>query len=70
MNKITHIQTYMYCYGDCEPFVAIHRGGSDRVRFYTLTKASAWRLASAIPYGKGRYGVDGQGWSWIREEVE
>ncbi len=64
--KITHFKLYMLAHGD--PFVALSRGSGDNtiVRFYTLYKATAWRLAEVSRMFRGNHSVDGQGWSWTR----
>ena len=64
--KIRYFALYLFCKAD--PFVALHRGSGDNeiVRFYPLTKASAWRLAGVSQVLPGHHTVSGQGWSWTR----
>lgn len=62
---ITHVSVYMYCVNNAPPFAAIDRNGK-RLRFYHLTRASAWRLAEACQRLQGRLSVGGQGWRWTR----
>lgn len=61
---ITYISVFMYTMRGCHPFAAVERG--DKNTFYTLTRASAWRLAWACRHTLGRVNINGRGWSWAR----
>jgi len=60
--KIRSIHLYLRTYGN--PWVAVHRGND--IRFYNLTRASAWRLTRATYGLNGSHSVSGLGWSWTR----
>ncbi len=61
---IIYVSMMLYPDSGVRPYVAI--GGSDRLRTYCLTRASAERLARACREIKGELWVDGQGWLWKR----